>query len=287
MPDGPVGTVLNGTVTFDMPDGPVGAILHGAVALDMPDRPVGTVLHGTVALDMPDRPVGTVLYGTVALDVPDGPVGTVLYGTIALDIANRAVAAVLEPLRERLFSRQQKGHGQQDAEETFHVKKDFDTNPYKNSETFVKFGKKITVLMILSASYDEITRLIREKSGQNIGIQYKSADTLTLSYEASIPIPILSRPLTHTVSADVQLVGLNLPHVVLLFDAGKAGNLAMDMASQKLLEKLPAGLVEQFSGGRAELNLAAVPQLKALFERLKVNSLSFYSTSVSLDAEFK
>ena len=141
--------------------------------------------------------------------------------------------------------------------------------------------------MILSASYDEITRLIHEKSGQHIGLQYKNADTLTVSYEASIPIPILNRPLTHTVSADVQLVGLNLPHVVLLFDAGKTGNLAMDMVAKPLLAKLPAGLVEHFSGGRAELNLAVVPQLKALFERMKVNSLSFYNTAVSLDAEIK
>jgi hypothetical protein len=141
--------------------------------------------------------------------------------------------------------------------------------------------------MILSASYDEIARLVREKSGQNICLQYKSADTLTVSYEASIPIPVLNRPLTHTVSADVQLVGLNLPHVVLLFDAGRAGNMAMDLAYRTLLGKMPPGLVEQFSDGRAELNLAAVPKLKAVFERLKVNSLSFYSKSISLDAEFK
>ena len=141
--------------------------------------------------------------------------------------------------------------------------------------------------MILSVSYDEIARLVREKSGQNIGIQYKTADTLTLSYEASIPIPILSRPLTHTVSADVQLVELDLPRAVLQLDAGRAGNMALDLAAQTLLEKLPSGLVEHFSGGRAELNLAAVPKLQKIFERLKVNSLSFYSTSLNLDAELK
>lgn len=141
--------------------------------------------------------------------------------------------------------------------------------------------------MILSASYDEINRLVREKSGQTIGIQYKDIDTLTLSYEASIPIPVISRPLTHTVSADVQLVELALPRVVLQFDAGKAGNLALDMASRKLLERLPAGLVEEFTGGRAVLNLDAVSKLRTLLARLQVNSLSFYSTSLSLDAALK
>ena len=138
--------------------------------------------------------------------------------------------------------------------------------------------------MILSVSYDEISALVREKSGQVIGIRYKDADTLTLSYEASISLPVINRPITHTVAADVRVVELDMPRAVLQIDAGKAGNMALDMASQKLLAKLPAGLVEEFAGGRAVLNLAAVPQLQTLFERLKVNNLSFYSTSLNLDA---
>ena len=34
--------------------------------------------------------------------------------------------------------------------------------------------------MTLSATYDEISRLLREKSGQQIGFRYKDADTLTV-----------------------------------------------------------------------------------------------------------
>ena len=138
--------------------------------------------------------------------------------------------------------------------------------------------------MLLSISYDEIGSLVREKSGQVIGISYKDTDTLTLTYEASISLPVINRPITHTVAADVRLVELDLPRAVLQIDAGRAGNWAMDMASQRLMARLPAGLVEEFSGGRAVLNLAAVPQLQKLFERMKVNSLSFYSTSLCLDA---
>ena len=138
--------------------------------------------------------------------------------------------------------------------------------------------------MILSLSYDELCSMIREKSGQVIGLKYKDVDTLTVSYEASLSLPVINRPITHTVSADVRVVELDLPRTVLQVDAGRAGNMAVDMASQKLLSKLPAGLVEEFSGGRAVLNLAALPQLQKLFERLKVNSLSFYSTSFNLDA---
>lgn len=137
--------------------------------------------------------------------------------------------------------------------------------------------------MIISASYDEISRLVREKSGQSVGFQYKSADTLTVSYEASISLPVIKRPVTHTVSADVRLVGFDGRRAVLQIDAGGAGNMALDMASRKLLQRLPEGLVESFSGGRAVLNMLSVPKLGQFFERMQVNSLSFCSTSLILD----
>ena len=169
----------------------------------------------------------------------------------------------------------------------FITKQVFGAYLYKNSETFAKFGKNFRATMILSTTYDEITRLVREKSGQQIGIRYKDVDTLTLSYNATIPIPILNRPLTHQISADVQVAEFAPPRVVLQLNAGAAGNLALDMASQKLLSKLPEGLVESFSGGRATLNLEAVPQLKALFERLRLERLVFYDSSLSLEGELK
>ena len=137
--------------------------------------------------------------------------------------------------------------------------------------------------MILSASYDEISRLIREKSGRTVGFQYKSDDTLTLTYEASLSLPILNRPITHTVAADVQLVSFDGKRIVLQVDAGKAGNMALDMASQKLLQQLPPGLMESFSGGRAVLNLAAVPQLESLLSRMRIDNVSFYSSSLSFE----
>ena len=137
--------------------------------------------------------------------------------------------------------------------------------------------------MVISASYDEISQLVRQRSGQSVGIQYKGPDALTFTYEASISLPVINRPITHTVSADLQLVEFDGRRAVLQLDAGKAGNMALDMASQKLMQKLPEGFVESFSGGRAVLNLTSIPQLARLLERVQVNSLSFYSSSLSLD----
>lgn len=141
--------------------------------------------------------------------------------------------------------------------------------------------------MILSATYDEIARLLREKTGQSISLRYKDADAVTVSLEASIPIPLLARPLIHTVSADVRIVELALPRVTLQLDAGGLGGAALDLASGTLLKKLPAGLVENFSGGCAVLNLDALPRAKALLEKLRINDLRFHEASLNLDAELK
>lgn len=141
--------------------------------------------------------------------------------------------------------------------------------------------------MNISTSYDELVRLIREKSGQTIGIRYKDLDTLTLSYDATISLPIINKPVTHTLSADVQLVAFNPPHAELQVKAGAAGNMALDFAAKRLLDKLPAGLVEEFSGGRAVLNLDAVPQLKTFFSRMEIKQWAFYTTSINVEAELK
>ena len=96
-----------------------------------------------------------------------------------------------------------------------------------------------------------------------------------------------SRPLTHTVSADVRLAELAFPRVTLQLDAGGAGNMALDMASGMLLKRLPEGLVEDFSGGQAVLNLGALEPVKALSEKLQINSLLFREEGMCLDADIK
>lgn len=141
--------------------------------------------------------------------------------------------------------------------------------------------------MIISLTYDEISRLVRERSGREIGISYKDADTLTLSFEASIPIPIISNPLTRRMTADIRVEELAPPRAVLQVDAGKAGNMALDFASRMIMERLPDGLVDSISGGRIEMNLNAVPRLESLFKRIEVKSLTFYGSSLSLEAELK
>ena len=47
------------------------------------------------------------------------------------------------------------------------------------------------------------------------------------------------------------------------------------------------GLVEDFSGGQAVLNLGALEPVKALSEKLQINSLLFREEGMCLDADIK
>lgn len=138
--------------------------------------------------------------------------------------------------------------------------------------------------MFITVSYDELSRLVKEKSGQTLGFRYKDADTVTLIYDATLNLPVLSKPVSHSLSIDMQVVELVSPQAVLQFDAGPAGNMALDFAVRNLLPRLPQGLVERFYAGRAVLHLDAVPQLQSFFNRLTVNRLSFHDQYLRIDA---
>jgi hypothetical protein len=141
--------------------------------------------------------------------------------------------------------------------------------------------------MKLSISYDELCALAREKSGRAISIRYKDVNTLTVNYEASIPLPVIKHPLTPSFSADVKLMELDLPRITLQFDAGWVGNLVLDAVSKKLIAKLPEGMVEEFKDTHVVLNLATVPDIQKVFERLKVNTLTFSNDTIDLHAAFQ
>ena len=51
-------------------------------------------------------------------------------------------------------------------------------------------------------------------------------------------------------------------------------NLAAELASPLLLERLPAGLVESFSSGRAVVNLQAIPQYRKRLSGYSITGIS-------------
>ena len=137
--------------------------------------------------------------------------------------------------------------------------------------------------MLLQASFDELNTIISQKTPvKGLSLSYHDADTATVSFVVNI-LGLLSP----TVSAKVKVLSIDGSRVTAEVDAGSVGGWVLDKAKKPLLEKTPAGLIEQFEGKQVVLNLEAIPELKTVFDSIAVNGLSFTEEAVCIDASMK
>ena len=112
---------------------------------------------------------------------------------------------------------------------------------------------------VISIPVSDITGIVRQKSGRDITITTKAPDHIDVSYAGKVDIPLVGeQDLDFT--AGFKVVEVRDDRMVLQMDSGTAMNLAADLIAPLVLERLPAGLVESFSSGRAVVNLKAIPQ---------------------------
>ena len=137
--------------------------------------------------------------------------------------------------------------------------------------------------MIFQASFDELNTIISQKTPvKGLSLSYHDADTAMVSFVVNI-LGLLSP----TVSAKVKVLSIDGSRVTAEVDAGSVGGWVLDKAKKPLLEKTPAGLIEQFEGKQVVLNLEAIPELKTVFDSIAVNGLSFTEEAVCIDASMK
>ena len=105
----------------------------------------------------------------------------------------------------------------------------------------------------------DITNLIRQKSGRDITVSTKAPDHIDVSYAGKVDIPLLGEQ-NVDFTAGFKVVDVKDDRMVLQMDSGTAMNLAADLVAPLILERLPDGLVESYSSGRAVVNLKAIPQ---------------------------
>ena len=59
-------------------------------------------------------------------------------------------------------------------------------------------------------------------------------------------------------------------------------NAAADLLAPRILERLPAGLVDSYAKGRAVINLSAIPQLKKQLKSVDIVGFSIDSDEIRL-----
>ena len=112
---------------------------------------------------------------------------------------------------------------------------------------------------VVSIPVSDITNIIRDKSGRDIVLTTKAPDHIDISYAGKVEIPLLGEQ-NVDFTAGFKVVDVQDDRMVLQMDSGTAMNLAADLVAPLVLERLPAGLVESYSNGRAVVNLQAIPQ---------------------------
>ena len=83
-------------------------------------------------------------------------------------------------------------------------------------------------------------------------------------------------------SVDFRVVEVTGDRLVLQLASGAAMNLAADAVAPYVLKRLPAGLVDSFSNGRAVINLSAIPQLKKQLKSVDIVGFSIDSDEIRL-----
>ncbi|MBQ6175754.1 MAG: hypothetical protein IJK29_01010 [Bacteroidales bacterium] len=135
--------------------------------------------------------------------------------------------------------------------------------------------------MVVSVPVKELNSLVRGKSGRDITVSTEAPDKITVSYAGNVDIPVLGEQ-GMNFSADFKVVEVTGEHLVLQLDSGAAMNLAADAVAPYVLKRLPAGLVDSFSNGRAVINLSAIPQLKKRLNSMDIVGFSIDENEIRL-----
>ena len=126
-----------------------------------------------------------------------------------------------------------------------------------------------------------LNELVRGKSGRDVTLSTSAPDRITMAYAGKVDIPMLGEQ-DMNFSVDFKVVEVLGDRLVLQMDSGAALSLAADAVAPYVLKRLPAGLVDSFSGGRAVINLSAIPQLKKQLKSVDIVGFSLDEEAIRL-----
>ena len=151
-------------------------------------------------------------------------------------------------------------------------------------ETRERAGEAPAVVeTVVTVPLKDVNSLLREKIGRDIILTTKAPDRFTLTYAGKVDIPMIGEQ-DMNFSADFKVVEVKGDRLVVQLDSGAALNAAADLLAPRIMERLPEGLVDSFSNGRAVINLSAVPQLKKKLNGVEIVGFSLDQEAISLRA---
>ena len=116
-----------------------------------------------------------------------------------------------------------------------------------------------TVETVVSVPVKDLNSLLRDKSGRDVTLTAQAPDRILLTYAGKVDVPMLGEQSMHF-TAGFKIVEVKGDRLTLQIDSGVAKNAAADLFAPRILERLPAGLVDSYANGRAVINLSASPR---------------------------
>ena len=134
---------------------------------------------------------------------------------------------------------------------------------------------------VVAVPVTALNELVRDKSGRDVTLSTSAPDKITMSYAGKVDLPMLGEQ-DMNFSVDFKVVEVTGDRLVLQLASGAAMNLAADAVAPYVLKRLPAGLVDSFSNGRAVINLSAIPQLKKQLKSVDIVGFSIDEDEIRL-----
>jgi hypothetical protein len=110
-------------------------------------------------------------------------------------------------------------------------------------------------------------------------VSTKAPDHIDISYAGKMDIPLLGEQ-DMDFTAGFKVVDVKGDSMVIQLDSGTALNLAADLVAPLVLDRLPAGLVESYSNGRAVINLQAIPQYSKRLSGYSITGISVDESNI-------
>ena len=142
--------------------------------------------------------------------------------------------------------------------------------------------------MRLSITYQEISNIIKKKTGRDIAISFKEQNIITATYKISVNVPLFKKPVSKDVSVNVQVLEFKDNQLIIRIDAGYAGNFAISAIQDYLVKFIPIDIYHEATDGRTfVVDLCRIKQLKPVLEQLDINSLDILPKEIRIDGAIK
>ena len=128
---------------------------------------------------------------------------------------------------------------------------------------------------VVSVPVAVLNDLVRDKSGRDITLTTQAPDRILLTYAGKVDVPVIGEQSMHF-TAGFKIIEVKGDRLTLQIDSGVA------LFAPRILERLPAGLVDSYANGRAVVNLSAIPSLKKQLKSFEIVGFSLDEEAISL-----